>query len=178
MFLPLFFFLITGQFQWAFPFLGALLLIFAIHFSPPLRRIFSHPFAVFLGSISLPLYLIHSFLMRSILTRIIYQWIPDSGGFVTRQTDYWDEPVPKSPFWTAITIFIFPLWLVFVAFLSVLWRDKLDGHFIRLSSWAEEVALGKVSVVGFIVTRQWFKAAPADGHTRNDNACEKAQLMA
>jgi peptidoglycan/LPS O-acetylase OafA/YrhL len=139
------------DFKWAFPLLSGLLLIFAIHFSAPLRRILSHPYFVFLGSVSFPMYLIHSFLMRSVLVWIVYGFIPESGGFVRRMNDYEADPLPKSLFWTIVTIIAIGLWFVLLTVLSTLWRDKLDGHFMKFAQYGEEVMMGK---------RQIFESYP------------------
>jgi hypothetical protein len=116
-----------------------------MHFSPFLRKIFSYPICVFLGSISFPMYLIHSMLMRSVLAWVIYGFIPESGGLARRLSD-WDDPAPqKSLFWTMITAFTYASWGLLLVYLSVLWRDKLDGHFVKIAAMAEEIMLGKRS---------------------------------
>jgi peptidoglycan/LPS O-acetylase OafA/YrhL len=158
---PLLFKLTLGEFWWAFPWASATLLIFSIHFSPFLRRLFSHPFAVFLGSISFPLYLIHSILMRSVLVWVIYGIIPESDGIVARLSDFEGTRPPISLLWSFVVVCTFASWLALVIYLSKLWRDKLDGQFVKLSSWMEDLMLGKVHLLS---KRQIWKAPLSLNH--------------
>ena len=90
------------------------------------------------------MYLIHSFLMRSVLVWVIYGLIPDSGGIVRRLSDYGSETEidsEKSIFWSFITVVAMGLWFCLLTVLSVLWKDKLDGYFMRFSQWGEEIML-------------------------------------
>src|SRR5271155_1673306 len=66
------------HYRWAYTQIGAIFLIFAIHFSPLLRRIYSIRPAVFFGSISFAVYLTHSFLMRSVLVWVVHGVLPQS----------------------------------------------------------------------------------------------------
>jgi hypothetical protein len=86
-------------------------------------------------------------MMRSVLATIIYGIIPASGGLATRPPTEGEEPVPISLFWTAVTAFVYPTWLAFVLFLSVQWRDRLDGKFVAFSQYVEALLLGKKSFV-------------------------------
>ena len=124
--------LIPGELRWAYSFIGSAILIFAIHFSPSLRRIFSHPYAVFFGSISFPVYLIHSFVMRSVLVWVIYGIIPAG------------PPVIRYLLNTAA----FLGYLGLVTWLSVLWRDKIDSACVSITQWVEKVMVGKTTVLG------------------------------
>jgi hypothetical protein len=101
------------------------------------------------------MYLIHSFLMRSVLVWIVYGLIPESGGFVRRMNDYEAERVPKSLFWTIITIVAIGLWFVLLTVLSKLWRDKLDPHFMKFAQYGEEVMMGKRRIVESYQLRAW-----------------------
>jgi peptidoglycan/LPS O-acetylase OafA/YrhL len=109
-------------------------LIFAIHFSPSLRRIFSHPYAVFFGSISFPVYLIHAFLMRSVLVWVIYGMVPEG-------------PLFLRYFLNAAA---FVGYLGMVTWLSVLWRDRIDSACVLITQWVEEVVVGKKTIIGSI----------------------------
>jgi len=70
---------------------------------------------------------------------------------------------------------------VFLIFLSVLWRDKLDGHFVKFSSWIEEVASGKKDLFsglsGFAEGISNFKASlpTGNGHAKTSDISEKSQ---
>lgn len=147
------------------------MLIFALHFSATLRLVFSHPYVVFLGSISFPFYLIHSMLIRSILVWVIYGFIPDSGGLVARPSDDNESLVPKSSFWTFITVLVFPTWLAMVIYLSTLWRDHLDGYFVKFSQFIEEILVGKKTLfesTGTFLSAEGFKIGMPNGHQNRD----------
>lgn len=137
MYIPPPFQLILGELRWAFSFIGSAILIFAIHFSPSLRRIFSHPYAVFFGSISFPVYLIHSFLMRSVLVWVFYGIIPAG------------PPLIRYLLNTAA----FLGYLGLVTWLSVLWRDRVDSACVLITQWVEQVMVGKRTVLGDLRNR-------------------------
>jgi len=54
--------------------IGAQILIFGIICTPGVQRILCHPVFVWLGSISLPVYLLHGPLMRSLLIWMLFGW--------------------------------------------------------------------------------------------------------
>lgn len=90
-------------------------------------------------------------LMRSVLTWAIYGFIPDSGGLARRLSEWDDNPPEKSFFWTMITAATYALWGLLLVYLSVLWRDRLDGKFVKIAQAAEEIMVGKrspISVLG------------------------------
>lgn len=49
----------------------------------------------------------------------------------------------KSMFWSFVTVLAMAGWFGLLTVLSVLWRNQLDGCFLRFSAWGEEVMLGK-----------------------------------
>lgn len=86
--------------------------------------------------------------MRALLAWVIYGFIPDSGGVVTRYGD-WPEGRPQqSIIWAAATVLVFILWLILLMYIACLWRDHLDCRFIAFAKFAEEVMLGKKSLLG------------------------------
>jgi peptidoglycan/LPS O-acetylase OafA/YrhL len=126
---------LLGECRWAYAFFGAYILLFAIHFSPGLRRLFSHPIAVFYGSISFPLYLIHGFLMRSVLVWVVFGLLP---------------PAPEGTgwyIWALLRLVAFVSWFAFITYLSMLWRDRVDKISMHAAQWSEEYMLGKNSFV-------------------------------
>jgi hypothetical protein len=82
-------------------------------------------------------------MMRSLLVWLVYGLIPDSSGFSRRESDYTDQPVPKSILWSFITAMAMAMWLVLLMYLSVVWRDRLDCYFMAFAKWGEDVMLGK-----------------------------------
>lgn len=124
--------------------MGSLILIFSIHFSPFLRRILSHPYAVFLGSISFPFYLIHAILIRSLLVWVIYGILPLSPPAVGRVfSGDRLSATHISAIWAVVYFLVFGSWLVLTMYLSTLWRDRLDGHCVAFAMWVEEAVAGK-----------------------------------
>jgi hypothetical protein len=98
------------------------------------------------------MYLIHSFMMRSLLAWVVYGLIPDSTGLVGRVSDYEEDRVPKSILWSMVTAITMASWLALVMYLSVLWRDRLDPLFGTAAQWVENVMLGKKSLLeGFAI---------------------------
>jgi peptidoglycan/LPS O-acetylase OafA/YrhL len=120
-----------GEQRWVWATLGAIFLIFSIHFSPRLRRIFSYHHAVFFGSISFPVYLIHSFFMRTVLVWIIHGFIPQTLGFMTYV-------------YNAIGMIV---WMALLIRVSMFWRDRIDGWCAVFTEWIEDVMLGKKSLM-------------------------------
>lgn len=100
-----------------------------MHFSPILRSIFSVRWAVFLGSVSFAVYLIHSFLMRSVLTWVIHGLIPQfaTAGLIS----------------FTLRAIAFPAWMLMVIVLATIWRNRVDSWAGLLTVWVEEVMLGK-----------------------------------
>jgi len=94
----------------------------------------SHPYAVFFGSISFPVYLIHAFLMRSVLVWVIYGMIPE-GPLLVRYL---------------LNAAAFLGYLGMVTWLSVLWRDRIDSACVLITQWVEEVMVGKKTILGSI----------------------------
>jgi len=103
-------------------------------------------------------------LMRSVLTWIIYGFIPDSGGLARRESDWDADPPEKSAFWTLITALSYVTWGLLLMYLSTLWRDKLDGHFVKIAQMAEEVMLGKRSPFTSLVQRRSSEKTFSNGH--------------
>lgn len=146
-----------GEQRWVWATLGAIFLIFSIHFSPALRRIFSYRYAVFFGSISFPVYLIHSFFMRTVLVWIIHGFIPQTLGFMTYVYD-------------AIGMV---LWMGLLIRVSVLWRDRIDASFGVFTEWIENVMLGKRSLMEPIRTVQ--EKVPNFYHVTQPADCEQKE---
>src|SRR5271170_2865867 len=111
--------------KWAYPFIGSVLIIFSIQFSPDLRRILSHRFLVFYGGISFSLFLMHGFMMRWLLSWVI-------NGFLPQET-YWRY---------LLNTIAFGLWISLVTSLALVWRNKFENRCREFAEWLQEVMVG------------------------------------
>jgi peptidoglycan/LPS O-acetylase OafA/YrhL len=148
----------SGEHRWAFSLIGAILLIYAIHYSPALRKIFSWRYAVFFGSISFPVYLIHSFVMRSLLVWVVYGMIPESP-VVVRYTLNW---------------IAFLAYFALIIYLSVEWNRVIDSRCGKFTAWLEDIMVGKKSVLGTLLAMQERGVLPQsaihiNGHTKSSS---------
>lgn len=134
MYMPWVCILITGELRWAYSYVGGLLLILSIHFTPRLRQVLSFRYAVFYGSISFPVYLIHSFLMRTVLVWVVYGLIPESPWLIR----------------AVLNTIAFVVWMTLLTYLSVLWRDKVDVSTGVFTQWVEDIMVGKKTILGSI----------------------------
>ena len=68
-------FIFPGKDYWRYwTSIGAQLITFAVLVSPRIQDLLSHPSLVWLGSVSLPLYLIHGPMVRSLLAWMLFGW--------------------------------------------------------------------------------------------------------
>ena len=120
--------------------LGAQILCAAILLSPSMQLVLSHRLLVYLGQISLPLYLLHGTLMRIILGVIISLW-PNSSQLhtvhnsamilETSRTALWTyglQLVVMSIFWTALLAVVF--W----------WSDRIEPYLSHMIAILEVFA--------------------------------------
>jgi peptidoglycan/LPS O-acetylase OafA/YrhL len=157
---------------WHYTLFGAAILIFSIHFSGFLRLIFSHRYPVFLGSISFPLYLLHSLMMRSILVWVVFGLLPSS--VPERWIPIGSNPQRIIPVLSAsMTLIAFGSWLALLMYLSTLWRDRVDRLSVTFAQWAEEAMLGQKSLwapfhrlIGFFLTHRRNTSGTGDMEER------------
>ena len=95
-------------------------LSFAIVLSPSLQRLLAHPFLVWLGGISFPLYLLHGSLIRSLLAWLLW-------GFRSSDPGAWTY------------ILAIPVFFVVVGVLSHYWTIWIEPWFAHMTKKAEEV---------------------------------------
>lgn len=139
----------VGEMHRGMAVLSSVLLVIAILYSPVLKRQLSHPYLVFLGSISFPMYLLHGTLIRTVLVWLLYGVIPqqkvesfarlnEDGEIVTIAVIY-----PESFVWKIARPMAWIGWTALVIFLSVLWKNRIDSLSVRVGKTMEEVMMGK-----------------------------------
>jgi hypothetical protein len=87
-------------------------------------------------------------MMRSLLAWVVYGLIPNSGGLIWRPGQDGEGAPEKSIVWTIVTGLACVSWLGLLMYLSTVWRDRLDPSFIAFAQFAEEVMLGKKTLLG------------------------------
>ncbi len=132
----------NAEIQRFWPSIGAQLLIFTCVLSPHLRRMLSHPYLLWLGKISFPLYLLHGSVMRTILAWLLFSRselaeIEDRPGdqvYVLMR-----YPIP------GYTMFFITMPVFFVVLFSLthLWAMKVEPYFGSITKAAEDLMFGK-----------------------------------
>jgi hypothetical protein len=104
------------------------------------------------------MYLLHSILMRSVLVWVVY-------GLIS---------LPEGQTRRIVVTVVFGLWMGLLIYLSVLWRDRLDGACVVFTKWAEDVMLGKNHLSGSLISIRtklltgFTSAHPGSGHGDRD----------
>lgn len=114
-----------GEHKWTYTFFAAVLIVFSIQFSPILNRILCNRLLVFYGGISFPLYLIHGFMMRSLLSWVVFGLLDQ-----TSATRFIFNPIA------------FALWISLVTYMATKWRDWVGGKTMQFALALEELTLG------------------------------------
>lgn len=123
--------------------IGAQLVTLAVVMSPRMQDMLSHPALVWLGSVSLPLYLIHGPLVRSLLAWMLFGWqepvahySQDVNGTLTAA---WQQrPVPDG--W--VFCIVLPLFLFILLWASHLWSTRVEPRCASITKRIEEVMCG------------------------------------
>ncbi|KAI9771605.1 MAG: hypothetical protein M1840_001820 [Geoglossum simile] len=123
--------------------LGAQLIILALIFSPLLQKPLSHPFVTWLGRISLPVYLLHGPLMRTVLVWMVF------GVSVPPMDEDTDEegltfeyqPHIGLPGLPRIVLSI-PAFLAILLFSAYLWTVYVDRWCDNIMKWIDRRVLG------------------------------------
>ena len=121
-------------------------------FSPSLKRFFSNPKFVYVGSISFPLYLIHGTFIRLPLAWGFFRLLPSLPWLhILQETnDAKGEPVILMEcnsfgcISTAAVMYV--LWFMVLLMFCRFWKARIDIHGITFSKWAEDVFTGKRQV--------------------------------
>ncbi|QKX62982.1 uncharacterized protein TRUGW13939_10150 [Talaromyces rugulosus] len=136
----------NAQYGRFWPGIGAQMLTFAILHSPSMRRALSHPWLMWIGGLSFPLYLLHGPLIRSLMTYMVFL-IPS----ITFTPDRLENgspdpnsliPIPNTfvlcltlPVFFAILLVLSKLWAIHVDPWFGVWTDAFE-QFAR--SWGNE----------------------------------------
>jgi len=144
--------LISGDNMRTIAAFGGIFLIFAILFSPRIRRFLSNSIFVFLGSISFPLYLLHGTFIRLPLAFAFFEILPYLPflNILEFSQDSRGDPIIimscTSTGCRATSCVIFFIWLVGLLAFCRFWKSKVDILGVHFSRWAEDVVLGKREV--------------------------------
>ena len=123
--------------------IGAQLISLAVVVSPGIQELLSHPALVWLGSVSLPLYLIHGPLVRSLLAWMLFGWQKpvsyhneDDDG---NPTDSWERrSFPDG--W--VFCIVLPVFLLILLWASHLWTTWVEPWCASMTKRIEEVMCG------------------------------------
>ncbi|KAI9737035.1 MAG: hypothetical protein M1834_000625 [Cirrosporium novae-zelandiae] len=127
--------------------IGAQLLCLAVLFSPTLKRLLTHPFLMWLGASSFPIYLLHGPLVRSLLA-----WMTFGVGAMNFHpqppppTPEGEEPpppqyIPMPPGWTLCVIL--PAFAIALLSLCHVWTMRIEPLFGKATKRFEDICYGK-----------------------------------
>ena len=137
-------FIFPGQDYWRYwTSVGAQLIALAVAISPRFQEILSHPSLVWLGSVSLPLYLVHGPLVRSLLAWMLFGWqtpityySEDEDG---NRLDHWQQRALPSGWVFCVAL---PVFLLILLWASHLWTTWIEPWCAYLTKSMEEVMCG------------------------------------
>ena len=134
------------------PTIGAQLLSYTIVLSPHLRMALSHPWLLWLGKISFPIYLLHGSFMRSVLSWMLFQGqvlmeMQEDGG---NQTTVMRYPLPGIPRF----IVVMPIFLCILLAASHAWTLKIEPWFGRITDRAQKVMFASHERPAVLPTRK------------------------
>ena len=137
-------FIFPGQDYWRYwTSIGAQLITLAVVISPRMQEILSHPALVWLGSVSLPLYLIHGPLVRSLLAWMLFGW--------QKPVSYYNQDMAGKPMdsWERrsfpdgwVFCIVLPVFLLVLLWASHLWTAWVDPWCAFMTKRIEEVMSG------------------------------------
>ena len=124
------------------PTIGAQLLCLTVVLSPHMRRGLSHPWLLWLGKVSFPLYLLHGSFMRSLLSWLLFarEHLVE---FEERNGDQ-SEIIMKYPLPGYTTfIIVMPVFFVILFTATHVWATKVEPQFGSITKKAEDLMFGK-----------------------------------
>lgn len=140
-------FIFPGKDYWRYwTAIGAQLITLAVLVSPRIQNLLSYPAFVWLGSVSLPMYLIHGPLVRSLLAWMLFGWqrpvqyqSHDVDGNITNS---WEQRLFPDGWVFCIVMPVF--WLILL-WASHLWTTRVDPWCAFITKRIEEVMCGTAS---------------------------------
>ena len=137
-------FIFPGNDYWRYwTSIGAQLITLAVAISPRIQDMLSYPALVWLGSVSLSLYLIHGPLVRSLLAWMLFGWqrpvshvSQDEDGNITNS---WEQRVSPAGWVFCIVLPVFGLILLWA---SHLWTTRVDPWCALITKRIEEIMCG------------------------------------
>jgi len=125
-------------------YIGVFLTLLSILFSTRFQDILTHPVCLWLGQLSLPIYLIHGPVIRSLFCWLIYGFTQpeyreerDSDGSIQKIPG--DFPQPSSArIFVSIAVF-----LGVVLYLAQLWSHKVELWCAKVAKYVEDIITGK-----------------------------------
>lgn len=120
--------------------IGTSLILVGILFLPPLQAFLSHPILIWMGKVSYSVFLIHSFLVRSVFCWMLYGYSVPLETIANDGTVHvgWIPPATGINL-VVILCFFFPL-LYLVAHL---WTIHVESRCTELTQWLEDRMTGK-----------------------------------
>lgn len=135
------------------PTIGAQLLSMTIVLSPHMRRSLSHPWLLWLGKISFPLYLLHGSLMRSVLAWMTFQGqvLEEFEAFEgQKSTVTMRYPIPG----TATLAVVIPIFMVILLAASHGWAIKVEPWFGWVTEKAQKIMIADGERTTVLPTRR------------------------
>jgi len=143
----------TGETDRTIGAFGGIMLILAILYSPQLRKFLSIPLFVHLGGLSFPLYLLHGTFIRIPLTWAILRFLTQFPSlrvieyFSGEDGEVWLSILCDNFTCKFLCTVIFCVWFASLLAFCKIWKDHVDIYGVKISKWAEDVVLGKKSIM-------------------------------
>jgi len=138
-------------------YIGVFLILLSILVSTRLQSILTHPICLWLGRLSLPIYLIHGPVLRTLFSWLIYGFTQpeyreeqDADGNI--QIVPGDFPPPS----TARIFLSLPVFLGAVLWLARLWSHKVEPWCAKVAKYVEDIITGRRELLlRFIDSREY-----------------------